>query len=163
MKIRLFKSLFFLLLCSILLSAFTADSYAAPSKKIPGWIKHGDFFKGSSNYIILQFRQGYATCLDVNTVSVLEYNPPEYKIQASMVTFDPSGRWCDESSRMWKYIWSDVLSERHMYIHESNGWFEIPRLTCKRSNYEEGCMVGGEIAWYISYNMDFYGDRNQTH
>ena len=141
---------------ALLLFTGLPHKYVAANTVFPQWIKTEHFRNGDTNYVRVGLQQGYASYIKIDTITVLEYSPPTYKIKGVIVTFDPNDRLTREVSETWRYVWSEYEDDRRMFHLNSGEWEEISLSRLCTANASS--IVGGEIAWYIAYKMDFYGN-----
>ena len=153
----------FIMICALITLIFftgISNKYVAASPELPSWIKSEQFRNMDSNYIRVGLQQGYEAYIKINTINVLEYSPPVYKIKGLIVTFDPKDRLTYEKSVTWRYVWSEYETDRRMFRLVNNEWEEISLSNLCTANASS--IVGGEIAWYVAYKMDFYGNPYHT-
>ena len=138
----------------------------ASAAKLPSWVSENDYLNGDDNYILVNVhRQGdipqnvSRNYLDVSSVNVEYYDPPEYKINWQGIIIDYTGKRTGRYSATCRYIWSEYESDRRMYmkdLQKNDGSWELI-IPTDTSVHIRSIRKGGEIAWYICYGMDFYG------
>ncbi|EEQ48876.1 hypothetical protein HMPREF0908_0904 [Selenomonas flueggei ATCC 43531] len=117
-----------------------------------------NYLWGNKNFILCGAHMGYASYIDKTSLVVEEYNPPIYKLaireihvpEADRGNIEPSG----SGTAHFMYNWES----RRMYWWDfrDNEWRYIPPVGTMA---ETGHYFDGEMAFYLAYNMKFYGGQ----
>ena len=115
-----------------------------------------DYLNGDKNLILSGGHMGVAWYLDKSSLVVQEYNPPIYRIAVNVLTVynaDKGNTSIDKvTTRYFKYD----LNTKKMYSLYDNTWHSIAPVGCMAATGHE---FSGEMAFYIAYNMKFYGGK----
>lgn len=115
-----------------------------------------DYLNGDRNYILAGGHMGYGWYLDKGSLAVESYNPPNYIITVDVVTVEDANKGntaiYSRKTMRYGYDWNN----RKMYSFWNNQWHYIPPVG---SLAETGHQFSGEMAFYIAYNMKFYGGK----
>ena len=154
------RALFVFLLYLIMIPAICL---ASDSKRpLPPWAQY-TYLNGNTNYVFLDIDRGIYSYLDVASVVIKRYDPPVYEISAIIVSNSPDKpeETLIFSTTTWKYIWSDYASDRVMFYKDDlyhPDWTSIDAPPSTTSATTTTCRPGGEMAWWISYRIDFWGN-----
>ena len=117
-----------------------------------------NYLWGNKNFILCGAHMGYASYIDKTSLVVEEYNPPIYKLAINLIHVPEADRGNIEPSGTGTSHFMYNWESRRMYWWSSkdNEWKYIPPVG---SFAETGHYFHGEMAFYLAYNMKFYGGQ----
>jgi len=130
------------------------------AEKLPYWVGEAKYLDADNTCVYVDGHQGTDEYIDLTSLVVDIYDPPQYQISANMILVDEYGnkRILPET---WLYKYNSNLADRRMYAKYNNKWNYIPQPPYGCEANSNGVRPGGELIWWISYNMDFYGDTSR--
>lgn len=123
--------------------------------QLPEWASGYPRNSGNPSQVMVGVNQGTFAYLDISSVTVDVYDPPYYQI-TGMIRLVKNDNVVTEFYCRWKYVWSEYVYDRKMYELLKDTWQYIPMRDMPHAFLMS--RVGGEIAWWSCYGMDFYGD-----
>ena len=117
---------------------------------------------GDPNYILCDGHMGGAYYVDRSSLVVEQYKPPVYIIAVNVVSVPDANRGKMKISNVKTYHFMYRYDQRNMYVpmEDPNSDLDWRYLNPKGSYAETGvAMPAGEIAFYLAYNMRFYGEK----
>lgn len=115
---------------------------------------------GNSNFILCDGHMGTAWYVDRSSLSVQEYEPPQYIIAVNIVSVDQADAGNTSISNVRTYRFFYNYDSRKMYV-DANGNSNWRYLDPQGAWAETGVkMPAGEIAFALAYNLKFYGGRS---
>lgn len=149
--------IFFPIFAILFVTVFTYGGNAVSAGDLPEWANGLPRKSDNSTYVRMNIQHGCGIYLDLDSIAVEIYNPPYYQIAALFYVFDLDNTFIKKGKYVWKYIWSDYRYDRKMYEHTPHDeWQYIP--ADELINVHRDLRLGGEIAWWKCYGIDFYGN-----
>lgn len=116
---------------------------------------------GDPNFILVDGHMGTAWYLDRSSLNVQKYAPPHYIIAVNIVTVRNADRGNTDinsvTTKRFLYNWNT----RDMYVERNLNASDWSYLRPNGSWAETGItMPTGEMAFYITYSMKFYGSMS---
>lgn len=147
-------SIFTILFATVLLYV----SNVVSARGLPEWANSLPRKPDNSACVLTSIQHGYGLYLDLDSITVENYVPPYYQISASFCVLDMMDNTVVKQGKcVWKYIWSDYKYDRKLYDRVNDEeWQYIP--AGKPANTWRASRLGGEIAWWKCYGIDFYGN-----
>lgn len=124
-----------------------------------------DDLKNNPNYIYYGGGgTGISFFMDKSSLVVNKYEPPTYVIAFIKITYSagfPAGGYPEKiTSGITRYMYD--YNSRKMYLERHNNgkayWDYLNPLELKGNSGGEALLSGGEIAFYLAYNMSFYDE-----
>lgn len=156
------------IMCMILALGFSVPSaFAIKHHYDPALLE--DMYRNPENYILLGGGgTGLSFYLDKNSINVHEYNPPYYIIAFKKVSFyvypslNGTGEWLKGAEADIERYYYDFYNKK-MYLErkylspvEKTEWEYIDLKAFNETSGSRSMFTGGEIAFYLAYNMNFY-------
>lgn len=118
-----------------------------------------DHLGGDDNYILVDGHMGTAWYLDRSSLYVEKYEPPQYIIAVNVCQVNNADRGNTAISRVLTERFFYNWNLRQMYV-DRNGGSNWRYLDPNGSWAATGIvMPAGEMAFYLAYDMRFYGSR----
>ena len=117
---------------------------------------------GDSNYIFCDGHMGGGAYVDRSSLVVKKYKPPVYIIAVNVVSLPDADRGKTEIADVKTYYFMYRYDQRNMYVpmEDPNSDLDWRYLKPNGTYAETGvAMSAGEMAFYLAYNMRFYGER----
>ncbi len=117
---------------------------------------------GDSNYILCAGHMGGGYYVDRSSLVVKQYKPPVYIIAVDVVSVPDADSSKTKISAVKTYHFMYRYDQRNMYVpmEDPNSDLDWRYLKPNGTYAETGvAMPAGEIAFYLAYNMRFYGER----
>lgn len=117
---------------------------------------------GDSNYILCDGHMGTGYYVDRSSLQVKQYTPPSYIITVNVVSVPDADAGKTKISDVKTYHFMYRYDQRNMYVpmEDPNSDLDWRYLKPRGSYAETGIsMPAGEIAFYLAYNLRFYGER----
>ena len=114
------------------------------------------------NYILCDGHMGGAYYVDRSSLVVEQYKPPVYIIAVNVVSVPDADKGKTKISNVKTYHFMYRYDQRNMYIpmEDPNSDLDWRYLKPNGTYAETGvAMPAGEIAFYLAYNMRFYGEK----
>ena len=121
---------------------------------------------GNANYILVDGHMGTAWYVDKSSLVVQKYEPPQYIIAVNVVSarsayddendfYQHGGRGKIMDTKTYRFFYNWDRTEMYVDSTGNDGWVRLKPLG---SWAETGVsMPAGEMAFYLAYNMKFYG------
>lgn len=149
--------IFFPIFAILFVTVFTYGGNAVSAGDLPEWANGLPRKSNNSTCVRMGMHHGHSIYLDLDSITVEIYNPPYYQISALFYVLDWDNTFIKKGKFVWKYIWSDYWYDRKMYEHTNDDeWQYIP--ADELTNAYRDFRLGGEIAWWKCYGIDFYGN-----
>ena len=114
---------------------------------------------GNKNYIFVDGHMGTAWYVDRSTLNVIRYAPPNYNITIDVVSVDNANNGNTTIAHRSKFLFGYEFNSHSMYFAPNNqsDWRYLnPRGPWSATGI---VMPAGEMAFFLAYNMTFYGSR----
>lgn len=114
---------------------------------------------GNSNFILVDGHMGTAWYLDRSSLYVEKYAPPQYIIVANVCTVDNAnnGSTAIQQVKTYRFFYNWDLRQMYIDRNGNSNWIYLKPLG---SWAESGIsMPAGEMAFYLAYNLKFYGSQ----
>jgi len=123
------------------------------------------YLNGDRNLILCDGHMGMAWYVDRTTLNVQKYEPPQYIITVNVVSassaynneedFYNGGKGKIKDVRRMRFFYNWDLRKMYIDTTGKDGW----RLLSPNGSWAESGVVmpAGELAFYLAYNMKFYG------
>ena len=126
-----------------------------------------DYWNGDRNYALIYGKMNMAYYVDKSSLRADAYNPPNYILGISYVTVSyddtayetkgQSGKKTFLSTKAHRFYY-DISGNRKMYVEKGAGTGNWAYVNPTGSEAESAItMELGEAAFYLAYNMKFYG------
>ena len=153
----------------LLLGFSTTSTYALKHNYDPTLL--ADMYRNPKNYIALGGAgTGLSLYMDKNSINVHEYNPPYYIIAFKKVSFyvhpsaENNGQWVEDAESSIERYYYDFDNKKmyweHKYLYpvEKTEWEYIDPQKSDSTSGSRAMFAAGEIAFFLAYNMNFYGN-----
>jgi hypothetical protein len=134
--------------------------FGSAEQKLPYWLPEIKYLDGNNTCIYVDCHHGIDKYVDMSSIVVNVYDPPQYQISANMIFVDEYGNK-KIIPETWLYKYNSDFDGRRMYVKYNNKWNYIPQPPYGCEADSNGVRPGGELVWWISYNIDFYGDPSR--
>ena len=121
-----------------------------------------DYLGGDKNYVMCDGHMGTGYYVDRSSLQVKQYTPPSYMIAVNVATVPDADAGKIKISNVRTYYFMYRYDQRNMYVPMTDPNSDLDwRYLKPRGSYAETgvAMPAGEIAFYLAYNMRFYGER----
>ena len=136
---------------TLIFSIFLSSSSSASSI-------YADYLNGDPNFILVDGHMSTAWYVDRTSLVVQQYAPPKYIIAVNVITvnnYERGNRTISKVTTMrFLYNWQTknmfidrALNNNWRYLRANGPWSETGIV-----------MPAGEMAFYLAYNMKFYGN-----
>ena len=139
------------LLLAVFILALSSVTFAYPAH-----------LNGDSNYILCDGHMGGGYYVDRSSLVVKQYKPPVYIIAVDVVSVPDADSGKTKISTVKTYHFMYRYDQRNMYVpmEDPNSDLDWRYLKPNGTHAETGvAMPAGEIAFYLAYNMRFYGEK----
>lgn len=119
-----------------------------------------DHLDGNPNFILCNGKMGTGYYVDRSSLNVQRYAPPTYIIAVNVVGVPDADMGKTDISDVYSYSFLYKYDERRMFIAGDGQDYDWRYLDPRASYAETGIvMPAGEMAFYLAYNLRFYGDK----
>ena len=126
--------------------------FLLPSAVLAG--PYNEYLNGDTNFKICDGHMGMAWYVDLSSLNVNMYNPPEYIIGINVLTVDADNNY--DVKKTTTYIFKYNYTDQTMYVENTDTgiWRYLP----EGGSWAQTGVVqpAGEIAFEAAYGMPFY-------
>lgn len=124
------------------------------------------YLNGDTNYVLVDGHMGNAYYVDKSSLVVQKYDPPQYIIAVNVVTansayddakdfYERGGQGKIIDTHVYRFFYNWDRTEMYWDNTGHNGWqYLSPNASWAETRIK---MPAGEMAFYLAYNMKFYG------
>ena len=148
---KVFGALVLLVICISMIS-FNQTCKASP---LPGYLEKYigkvQYLNDDENYVMIDRHMGTEWYMDISSIDVTSYNPPDYCIKANILTVDAES---GEVQKTITHVWGYNYDYRDMFVGRNDRWHKIKKYDDLAHN--RVVLPGGELAWWTCYQIPFY-------